>query len=255
MLKKKCLIFCLILYLFSAQSFLWSLNFLISDNCNLLSSKQANSLKNKARELSSNYNCGIYIALVPDINQLTGEVSFTNIEEFAEYYFSEYCKGMGSSGDGLLLLLSMKERDYDILAHGDFGNKAFTDYGKSALSNSFLNYFSEDDWFSGFNSYLNKVEKYLERAEQGNPVDVNAKLKNNNYIPVIIMFLAFALFIAIIIIDSKRVNKKYGPETPLTAKQMKNFRQQNLNQNNINPGNMSGTHINSSGFSHHSGKF
>ena len=254
-MKKKTALISLFLFLFFANFSLWGVNFLIIDNCNLLSSKQANTLKNKARDISTKYKCGIYIAVVPDINQLNSEDTFNNIEEYAEYYFSEYCKGMGASGDGVLLVMSMKKRDYDILAHGDFGNRAFTDYGKSAISSSFLTYFSDDNWFSGFDSYLNKVEKYLERAEQGNPVDADAKLKNNNYIVVIIMFLCFALVAAVIIIDSRRVNKKYGPETPLAAKQMKNIRPQNLNQNNTNPGNMGGTHINSSGFSHHSGKF
>lgn len=255
-MKKKSFLISLFFLLFFANFSLWGVNFLITDNCNLLSSKQENTLKNKARDLSTNYKCGIYIALVPDMKLPESNTSFNNIEEYAEYYFSEYCKGMGSSGDGILLIMSMKERDYDILAHGNFGNSAFTDYGKSAIANSFLSHFSSDNWFSGLDSYLNKVEKYLERAKEGNPVDVNAKLKNNNHIYAILMFLAFALFVVFIIIDTKRINKKYGPETPLASNQMKtNVPPRPLNRNATNLGNMGGTHINSSGFSHHSGKF
>ena len=157
-MKKKTAFISLFLFLFVANFSLWGVNFLISDNCNLLSSKQENTLKNKARDLSTNYKCGIYIAVVPDMKALNGETVYSNIEEYAEYYFTEYCKGMGNTGDGILLVMSMKERDYDILAHGDFGNTAFTDYGKTALSNSFLSHFSNDNWFSGLDSYLNRVE-------------------------------------------------------------------------------------------------
>ena len=67
--------------------------------------------------------------------------------------------------------MSMNERDYDIYAHGNFGNYAFTDYGKQQLANSFLDNFRRNDWAGGFRDFLETCAVMLQKAEEGNPVD------------------------------------------------------------------------------------
>ena len=50
--------------------------------------------------------------------------------------------------------LSMAERDFQMLAHGDTANAAFTDYGKYIMQDEFLDNFREDDWYGGFADYI-----------------------------------------------------------------------------------------------------
>ena len=81
--------------------------------------------------------------------------------------------GWGLARDGILLLMSMSDRKYDLAAYGSFGNAAFTDYGKDQLADAFLKDFKKDDWYKGFSDYLTKCGRMLDMARKGKPLDVN----------------------------------------------------------------------------------
>ena len=68
--------------------------------------------------------------------------------------------------------LSMAERDFQMLAHGDTANAAFTDYGKYIMQDEFLDNFREDDWYGGFADYIAACGRYLEANANGTPIDV-----------------------------------------------------------------------------------
>ena len=68
--------------------------------------------------------------------------------------------------------LSMAERDFQLLAHGDTANAAFTDYGKYIMQDEFLDNFREDDWYGGFADYIAACGRYLEANANGAPIDV-----------------------------------------------------------------------------------
>ena len=66
----------------------------------------------------------------------------------------------------------MAERDYSLIAYG-YGNTAFTDFGKDKLADTFLDDFAEDDWYAGFEDYLEKSESMLKSARAGRPLDAD----------------------------------------------------------------------------------
>ena len=68
--------------------------------------------------------------------------------------------------------LSMAERDFQMLAHGDTANAAFTDYGKYIMQDEFLDNFRDDDWYGGFADYIAACGRYLEANANGAPIDV-----------------------------------------------------------------------------------
>ncbi|MBR2716655.1 MAG: hypothetical protein IKD79_02820, partial [Oscillospiraceae bacterium] len=55
---------------------------------------------------------------------------------------------------------------------GEFGNYAFTDYGKNKLEQEFLDDFGNDDWYGGFRDFITESADYMALAEAGTPVDV-----------------------------------------------------------------------------------
>ena len=252
---------------------LYSLSSLVKDDCGLLSNTELAELQTRAEQISSNYNCGVYIVVVKNMEDFVFDYEIYQdafgIEAFAQYYFFNELKGVGESGNGILLIMSMKERDYDIMAHGDFGNYAFTDYGKDKLADSFLNYFSNGQWYQGFSAYLNKVDRFLQAAADGNPVDINsARIKENNLPLSIAAGLIFGFIVALI----SCLAMKSGMKSVHVARIASNFIAQNgikipiqkdifthntvvrqVIQSSSSSG--GGTHINSSGSSHHSGKF
>lgn len=140
----------------------------VQDLAGLLTYDERAELMSEARALSAEYGCGVYIVTVDDYRRYTSG----SVVTCATDIFTQNEWGYGASGDGVLLLLSMAERDYALIAHGDLGNAAFTDYGKEKMADRFLRRFSDDDWYGGFSSYLKSCSKYLKMASEGEPFDV-----------------------------------------------------------------------------------
>ena len=139
----------------------------VSDYAGLLSDTQRRDLNDRAAEIADEYNFGVFVVVVNDYK------SYVNgsIADFSENVFHRYGLGRGQKEEGVLLAMSMNDRDYDIYAHGDFGNYAFTDYGKGQLANSFLDDFRRNDWAGGFRDFIKTSGDMLEKARNGQPVD------------------------------------------------------------------------------------
>ena len=127
----------------------------VFDVYGLLTNSEQRKLENRAEEISEQYGCGVYIVIVDDYEDYAYYV-----ETAAEYIYEDTGLGMGSKRDGVMLLLSMYDRDYDIVAYG-YGNTAFTDYGKERVAEEFKDDFRSNDWYNGLNDYLNICERYL----------------------------------------------------------------------------------------------
>lgn len=140
----------------------------VSDFAGILTADERAALNDRAAELSQACGFPIYVVVVYDHTEYVNG----NIEYFAEEIFHSYGLGAGEQEEGILLAMSMKERDFDLYAHGDFGNYAFTDYGKSQLADTFLDNFRQNDWAGGFADYIENCGILVERAQNGDPLDI-----------------------------------------------------------------------------------
>ncbi len=140
----------------------------VTDGTGVLTDIEKQELRDRAADISARYDFGVYVVVVDDHR------SYVNggIEDFAEEVFHSYGLGYGDDENGVILAMSMNERDYDIYAHGDFGNYAFTDYGKEQLADSFLDNFRRNDWAGGFRDFIETSADMLQKAKDGNPVDI-----------------------------------------------------------------------------------
>ena len=142
----------------------------VTDAAGLLTDEQWETLEDKAQLISKQYQCAVYIVTLDDF---TNYVATDSVYEAAKAIYREYDLGWGQDNSGVLLLLSMAERDYTLIAYG-YGNTAFTDYGKDKLADMFLDDFAEDDWYGGFCDYLEKSTSMLKSARAGKPLDVDS---------------------------------------------------------------------------------
>lgn len=267
-MKKLFLSALLIFQLFAFTAFAQNKYSLVDDEYGLLSDSEVAILQQKASEIAAQYDCGVYIAVVEDMDDCDVQYSDAfGIEAYAQYYFFGNNLGVGESGDGIFLVMSMAERDYDIMAHGNFGNYAFTDYGKDKLADSFLSDFGNNDWFEGFSHFLTKTESMLKLASEGNPLDVGSK--NHNLPFSIAVGLIFGFIVALIscgVMKSsmKKVKIASGAVGFISENGINIASKSDLFTHNTvvrhknssySGGSGGGTHINSSGSSHHSGKF
>lgn len=139
----------------------------VTDRAGLLTEEERRGLNDRAEELAEQYQCAVYIVTLDDMGD-------GDAYEFATELYTEYDLGYGSEKSGLLLLLSMAERDYALIAYG-YGNTAFTDYGKNVLLDGHvLPLLGENDYYGGFSAYLETAGEYLSMARDGAPFDVKA---------------------------------------------------------------------------------
>ncbi len=173
--KLSAIILSIILVLSFAGTSLASDSNYVTDETGILENSQKTKLNDKAKEISLKYNCGVYIIVLQDYLSYLDNPTGAVIKDTAEKFYFEDSMGMGKDKSGIMLMLSMSDRDYILYAHG-YGNTAFTDYGKNYLADSFLGELGNDNWYKGFDIYLNTCNRMLESAYKGRPVDVNSKL-------------------------------------------------------------------------------
>ncbi len=140
----------------------------VTDEAGILTDSERNRLNVRAQEISDEYGCGVYIVIVSDY----GDYTDGDVTDCAKSIYLDYTLGYGTDYDGELLLLSMDNRKYALIAYGNFGNASFTDYGKSCLEEEFLDDFANDEWYGGFSDYLEESARYLEMSASGEPFDI-----------------------------------------------------------------------------------
>ena len=152
----------------SSDSILMNYIFDISD---LLPFDQWQELEQRAGNISQRYSCGVYAVLVDDYEDYgSGDVYDVTTQI---YHSGENSFGMGSGQDGIMILLSMEDRDYAMFVYGKNAEYAFNKYGQEQLEGCFLGDFGNDDWYGGISHYLDACDEYLAKADAGHPVRAN----------------------------------------------------------------------------------
>lgn len=173
----------------------------VTDAANLMSSSEIADLEAKAQAIEDEYGFGVYMVTVYDYL----DISNASVFDAACDIYEGYTLGVGPGDDGLLLLLSMSERDYSLITYGDFGNYAFDDYARESLTEYFLDDFGNDSWHAGFSDYLEVADLYLEAAKAGTPCTYgNAVMTEDEINTTIAMgfgiILGLPLLVAIIVV-------------------------------------------------------
>jgi uncharacterized protein len=230
-------------------------SYMVVDTSELLTSDEAAELNERAWEITQKYECAVYIITTPSTEGLS-------VAEYNEFLHSTLGMGYGSDQSCVILLLAMDTREYDIMAHG-YGNTAFTDYGKDAMAEEFLDDFSYDLWYDGFEDYLDCCEEYLELAANGKPYDVGSKPKS----PILGLLLGIGApcLIASVVcsvfasqMKTAGIKNRAGDyiSNPIQLYEQSDvYMRTERSERYIEPKKEGGTSVNSNGSSHKSGKF
>lgn len=139
----------------------------VTDYAGLFTDAQRQALEQRAQAISEEYDFGVYIVTLEDYKAYKNS---PNIQKFAERFYDDNLFGYGEDRGGTMLMLSMAERDYRLEFNSKRANEIFTEIGLDWMENRFLVHFRGDDFYSGYNEYLNTCEEYLEAARNGEPV-------------------------------------------------------------------------------------
>ena len=132
----------------------------VTDSADILTASQEAELERRAAAISEKYPCEVYIVTVQDYRSYTSG----DVNACSTGLYSYYDLGYGSGRDGLLLLLSMNDRDYSIIHYGYYGEYCFGDHNLDLIEENFLDNFRYNDWEGGFKDYLSVSEDILHTA-------------------------------------------------------------------------------------------
>lgn len=143
-MKKRLLSLVIILIMllaFASSSYAVSIANVV-DSADLLSDEEEIKLSEMLLGLSEDIGC--------DIAVLTEEsIGGMDVGEYAErFYVLNEC-GYGDEDTGILLLLSMEERDWYVCTHGD-ATRAISDRDIDDMADKFVSYLSDGEYYDGF---------------------------------------------------------------------------------------------------------
>lgn len=133
----------------------------LTDGAGLLSSAENEELLGKLDEISVRQACDVVIVTT---NRLGGKTP----TEFADDFFDYNGFGIGPNADGILLMISMEDRDWAISTHG-FGITAFSDAGQAYIMKQILPSLGEGDFFAAFSEFSTLADQFLEQAKNDAP--------------------------------------------------------------------------------------
>ena len=233
----------------------------VTDAAGLLTQDEVLALEAQAEQIAEDYGCAPYILVVENYRVYEDT---TDIFEAGMNLYERWELGYGPEKNGLLLILSMAERDYALVTYGSVTHRAFTDYGQDYLREQFLDNFRNDDWAGGFQDYLDTSAWLLEQAKNGTPYDVNTAPKGFNPL-IIVIPLVLALVVCLVLTGQMKTAKRkteagdYMVQGGAKMRVVQDiFTHRTVTRQVIqseNKGGGGGTTINSRGFSGKSGKF
>ena len=134
------------------------------DEAGILTADEISQLEAQADEVEQTRGFSVNIVTVEDYKA----ISTVSVFDAAVAKYKELSLD-GSDGSGIVLMLSMKERDYSVAVNGDRGNYAFNREGRALLTGFFLDDFADNEWYKGFSDYIKWCGVYVAAADAGHP--------------------------------------------------------------------------------------
>ena len=135
------------------------------DDADLLSDEEEVNLQDKLDEISERQRVDIVVVTV---DSLEGESAM----EYADDFYDYYGYGFGDTKDGILLLLSMEERDWYISTKG-YGITVATDAGITYIYEKCRDDLREGNYAVAFTAFAELCDDFITQADTGVPYDVN----------------------------------------------------------------------------------
>lgn len=136
----------------------------VVDDAGLLTESEESVLLAKLDEISERQRADIVVVTV---GSLDGKTPMEYADDFYDY--NGY--GFGENYDGVLLLVSMEDRDWWISTSG-YGITAIKDAGIEYISDKFLSDLSDGDYAEAFSTYAELCDEFFTQAKTGQPYDI-----------------------------------------------------------------------------------
>lgn len=175
----------------------------VQDDAGLLTMDEEKALESECRRLYKIYGTGVYIVTTPNFGR-------GDIKDWQRRIFSQYDLGADCGGSGVMLAISMAERDWGLVGFGS-AQEAFSTYARERLGNLILDDLSDGEFYNAFSGYLSIADDYLSAAEEGKPYTEQHRYREGWRFPVIFgaaFLLSLGISAAVVLAWKKGMNTR-----------------------------------------------
>jgi len=188
------------------------------DAADLLTDSEEQTLLKKLDTVSETWHMDVVIVTTDSLDGFTPT-------QYADDFFDYLGYGMGSGRDGILLLVSMEERDWAISTHGA-GIRAFTDAGQEYITDQVVPYLSDGEYYEAFSLFSDLCDDFIRQATEDRPYDTGNLPKGPfNFVLALLICLGVGLVVALIV-------------TCIMRSQLKSVRSQSAAAEYVKPGSL-----------------
>ena len=162
----------------------------VTDNAGILTESERDFLEQTAEDISTKYGFGVYIVTVDDFREFTDSY---DVFDGAIAIYKKYRMGIGEDRGGVMLLLSMDDRDFSLITYSDYGNFVFDTETREAMTSWFLDDFAYDSWASGFSDYLELCSDILADGPDKVRNEIRGMVGIIFILPLIVAFIAISI--------------------------------------------------------------
>ncbi len=175
----------------------------VQDDADLLTEEEEDELERECERLAGEHHAGIYIITTEDFGG-------GDIKSWQRRIFDGYGLGDEYNGIGVMLAVSMAERDWGLVGFGT-AEEAFSTYGRERIGEFILDDLSDGEFYDAFARYLSLSDDYFTAWEDGKPYTENHRYGEGWRIPVVIgaaFLLSLAVSVTIVLSWKRSMNTR-----------------------------------------------
>ena len=134
------------------------------DEADLLTESEETALAANLQQVSQTYNAQLVVVIMSTLGD-------KDIDSYVDELYDSLGLGYGADHDGVLLLVSMDPREFQILSNGYAGVAMGPDQ-VDAMSSLVGNFLSDEAYVAAVNCFASQCEEYLDGYINGYPFDV-----------------------------------------------------------------------------------
>ncbi len=172
----------------------------VMDMADLLSDSEEAELLAKLDEISLRQDVDVVVITT---NDLEGRA----VRDYADDVYDQCNYGYGEDRDGVLLLISMEERDWWISTCG-YGIDIFTDAGIQYIGDKMKPDLSDGNYAAAFDTYADLCDDFINQAKTGTPYDTSTLPREPLSKIWILASIGIGVILALIVVGSMKSKLK-----------------------------------------------
>ena len=154
----------------------------VVDEADLLTANEETALASRLDALSDKYQMDVVVLTVESVGDKT-------VVAYADDYYDYNGYGYNETYDGLLLLVSMEERDWYITTCGE-AIKAFSDSDIQAIGSAISEAIGSENYYTAFSAFADECEYYIDGHINGFPFDYGKHILISIAIGLLVAWIA-----------------------------------------------------------------